>query len=436
MPYAQDHYPFENTKDWEKVFPADFVAEANDQTRGWFYTLHVLATALFDKPAFKNAISSGWIVAADGDKLSKRKKNYAPMDEVFDQYGVDTMRYFMASSPLMNGEDTRFSVDFLRDVQRNVFMSFNNVFNFFKLYADVDKWTTKNPGVHPKSDNLLDQWMLARLNQAVAEVTAGMEEYRLDKAARPIADLLDDTSNWYVRRSRRRFWKSEDDSDKQNAYETLHYTLLTTAQLLAPFAPFLSDYIWRELVQGTDLPKSVHLSDWPSVNQPLDTSRIMLENMSTARALITEGLAQRASSGVKVRQPLSLATVSGVELSPQMQQIMAEELNVKEVINQEGAQANIQMNTAISDELKAEGIARDLIRLVNNARKNAGLNVDDRIELKITSENKGITEAAKKFTSLIFAEALATGELTGEGAHTETVKLDGHHLTISLTSVK
>jgi isoleucyl-tRNA synthetase len=358
MPYAQDHYPFENAKEWEKGFPATFISEAVDQTRGWFYTLHVLGTALFDKPAFKNAISSGWIVAADGEKLSKRKKNYAPMDEVFDQYGVDTMRYFIASSPLMNGEDTRFSVDFLRDTQRQVFMCFNNVFSFYKLYADVDKFKPKNPLQEPKSESLLDQWMLARLNQAVAEVTAGMEEYRLDKAARPIADLLDDTSNWYVRRSRRRFWKSEDDTDKESAYETLHYVILRTAQLLAPFAPFLSDHIWRQMVQGTDLPKSVHLSDWPSVKEPLDTSRIMLENMANAKALITEGLAQRASAGIKVRQPLAKATVTGLEMSPALQQIMADELNVKEVINQEGTEVAVQMDTNLTDELKAEGLSR------------------------------------------------------------------------------
>jgi isoleucyl-tRNA synthetase len=433
MPYAQDHYPFDNAKEWEKGYPANFIAEAIDQTRGWFYTLHVLATALFDKPAFKNAIVSGWIVAADGEKLSKRKKNYAPMDDVFDQYGVDTMRFFMASSPLMNGEDTRFSVDFLRDVQRQVFMTFNNIYSFYKLYADVDKWQPSSPLIEPKSQSLLDQWMLARLNQAIAEVTSGMEEYRLDKGARPITDLLDDISNWYVRRSRRRFWKSEDDDDKQSAYETLHYVILRTAQLLAPFAPFLSDHIWRQMVQGTDLPESVHLSDWPSVKKPLDTSRIMLENMSNARALITEGLAQRAAANIKVRQPLAKATVSGLELSPEMQQIVADELNVKEVINQQGTEVTIRMDTQLTDELKAEGIARDLIRLVNNARKNAGFNVDDRIRLRLKSSSKEVNQAIEEFKEMIYTETLATGELTGAGEHHEKVKIDSHSAEIHLS---
>lgn len=414
-------------------FPADFVAEAIDQTRGWFYTLHVLGTALFDKPAFKNAICSGWIVAADGEKLSKRKKNYAPMDEVFDQYGVDTMRFFMASSPLMNGEDTRFSVDFLRDVQRQVFMSFNNIFSFYKLYADVDKWQPSAPLAEPKSENLLDQWMLARINQAVAEVTAGLEEYRLDKASRPITDLLDDTSNWYVRRSRRRFWKSEDDGDKQSAYETLHYVLLRISQLLAPFAPFLADYVWRELAQGTDLPSSVHLSNWPSVKEPLDTSRMMLENMNNARALITEGLAQRAAAGVKVRQPLARATVKGLELSPALQQIMAEELNVKEINNQAGEEVSVALDTAITPELKAEGLARDLTRAIQNSRKNAGFKVEDRIKLGLDSESKEVMAAFSKFKDTVLAETLATGELTGGDEHSETIKLDGQEVTIRLS---
>lgn len=432
MPYAQDHYPFENAKEWEKGYPATFIAEAIDQTRGWFYTLHVLATALFDKPAFKNAICSGWIVAADGEKLSKRKKNYAPMDEVFDQYGVDTMRYFMASSPLMNGEDTRFSVDFLRDTQRQVFMTLNNIYSFYKLYADVDKFKPEKPLHEPKSANLLDQWMLARLNQAIAEVTAGMEEYRLDKASRPIMELLEDTSNWYVRRSRRRFWKSEDDDDKKAAYETLHYVILTVCQLLAPFAPFLSDHIWREMAQGTKLPESVHLSDWPSVKQPSDTSRIMLENMSIARALITEGLAQRAAVSVKVRQPLSKAVVKGVELSPEIQQIMAEELNVKELVNQVGGGASIFIDSELTDELKAEGFSRDLIRLIQNARKNAGFNVDDRIHLRLDSGSKEVNRSIERFKETIFAETLATGELAGKGEHEEKLKLAGHEITIHL----
>lgn len=461
MPYAQNHYPFEGKGTWEKQFPADFIAEATDQTRGWFYTLHVLATALFDKPAFQNVICSGWIMAADGEKLSKRKKNYAPMDDVFDQYGVDSLRFFMASSPLMNGEDTRFSVDFLRDVQRKIFMTYNNMFNFYKLYADVDKWYPKNPLVEPKSDNLLDQWIIARLNEAIEQVTAAMEDYRLDKATRPIGELLDDASNWYVRRSRRRFWKSEDDSDKQMAYETLHYTLLLISQLLAPFSPFLADRSWRALVQGTDLPESVHLSDWPSVNKPDNASLKVLEDMTYVRGAINLGLAKRAEAGIKVRQPLLKVTVINAVIEDENQkaykQIIMDELNVKTIEikrgadqspqdnlkrwkdsdfkKQQGGEVEIVLDTSITPELKNEGIARDLVRFVQNARKKAGFNVKDRIMLSISSKSAEITEAAKQFEDIIDSETLTVKHPGGDdwAEYIETAKLDGQEIKISIS---
>lgn len=414
-------------------FPADFVAEAIDQTRGWFYTLHVLATALFNKPAYKNVICSGWIVAADGEKLSKRKKNYAPMDEVFDQYGVDTLRFFMASSPLMNGEDTRFSVDFLRDVQRKVFMTFNNMYSFYRLYADVDKWQPSSPLVEPKSDNLLDQWMIARLNKAIAEVTEGMEDYRLDKANRPITDLLDDASNWFVRRSRRRFWKSENDADKQNAYETLHYTLLRISQLLAPSAPFLADHIWRELVQGTNLPGSVHSSDWPEVKQPDNASRKLLDDMTIVRGLITEGLSQRAAAGIKVRQPLSSVTLAFESDNREgFCEIVSDELNVKEVKLATGA-GSITIDTKLTPELEAEGVARELTRQIQNVRKNAGFKVDDRIKLKIKTESSVVKQAFQAFRDVIFSEALVTDELSGPAEYTEEVRINRDIVTISVS---
>lgn len=434
MPYAQDHYPFENKNVWEENFPADFVAEAIDQTRGWFYTLHVLSAALFDKPAFKNVICSGWIMAADGEKLSKRKKNYAPMDTVFDEYGVDTLRYFLASSPLMNGEAARFSTDHLRDVQRNVFMSLNNIYNFFKLYADVDDWKPSKLLEEPKSTNVLDQWAIARLNQAITEVTAAMDDYRLDRASHPIAELLDDISNWYVRRSRRRFWKAEDDADKEQAYNTLNYVLLRTSQLLAPFSPFLPDYIWRQLIQGTNLPKSVHLSDWPSVNKPDNASTELLEEMSEVRELIAQGLAQRAELGIKVRQPLASVeigsrTARAGELTP----LVAEELNVKEV-NWAGTRGRISLDTALTPELKAEGVARELVRHIQSARKKAGLNVEDRIQLRIESDSTDVSEALERHKDVIYAETLATSQLNSleETEYREDTKLDGQDVSIGL----
>lgn len=427
MPYAQDHYPFERKEEWEQRFPADFIAEAIDQTRGWFYTLHVLATAMFDRPAFQNVICSGWIVAADGEKLSKRKKNYAPMDDIFDQYGVDSMRFFMASSPLVNGEDTRFSTDFLRDVQRKVFMTLNNIFSFYKLYADVDGFKPSEPLKEPHSDNILDRWMLSRLNETIEHVTKAMEAYRLDRATRPIQELLDDASNWYVRRSRRRFWKSEDDNDKQQAYATLHYTLLRLCQLLAPFSPFLPDHLWQQLAGGTDLPASVHLSDWPQGGK---ADKELLREMAKAREFIAEGLAQRAEAKVKVRQPLQSVQVP--ELADAYRDIIAEELNVKEVEWGAGA---VALNLKISPELKREGQMREIVRHVQKARKDAGLDVDNRINLELRSDDESLQAVLNdaSLTDTIKQETLAVGfGESVEGGYEATVKIDGAELAIQL----
>ncbi len=442
MPYAQDHYPFNNATNWEKKFPADFIAEAVDQTRGWFYTLHVLATALFDKPAFENAISSGWIVAADGEKLSKRKKNYAPMDEVFDQYGVDTLRFFIASSPLMSGEDTRFSVDFLRDVQRKVFMTLYNTYTFYQLYAEVDGWQPPKSLTEPKSDNILDRWMIDRLNQTVAEVSEQLENYRLDKAARPLNDLLDDLSNWFVRRSRRRFWKSQDDSDKQQAYQTLYYSLVVTCQLLAPFSPFLADHIWRKLTNGTDLPVSVHLSDWPKTSE---FNNELIEKMNFARESITIGLAQRAKEGIKVRQPLAGVTIYDEKSilnndKHDLILLISEELNVKEVSIVEAKNPNnidekVSLDINIDEQLRKEGLIREVNRYVQNARKQADLNVDDRITLSLISPDSLLTNAIGEFADLIKAETLASSlndKELDQGCYQVKVKVDGIELEIKL----
>ncbi len=426
MPYAQDHYPFENSEEWLERFPATFIAEATDQTRGWFYTLHVLATALFDKPAFKNVICSGWIVAADGEKLSKRKKNYAPMDQVFDQYGVDTLRFFLASSPVVNGEDVRFSVDYLRDVQRKIFMTLFNTYNFYKLYADVDHWTPPKKLIAPNSGNVLDQWMISRLNEVTKEVTKTMDGYHLDKATRPLYDLLDDTSNWFVRRSRRRFWKGENDQDKRDAYETLYFTLIRICQLLAPFAPFLVDYIWQELTQETELPKSVHLSDWPEVGV---INKQLLCEMAQARQSIAIGLAKRAEAGIKVRQPLSKAIV--LKLPEQYKDVIAEELNVKQVMWGK----IVEIETKVTPELKREGMARDIIRFVQNTRKDAGLNVDDRINLGLVTADKELERAVKEHSQTIKAETLASelDQTTNipDGFRCE-VNVEGNKLQISI----
>ncbi|HUD06982.1 MAG TPA: isoleucine--tRNA ligase [Candidatus Saccharimonadales bacterium] len=444
MPYAQDHYPFTDKAGFEKHFPADFIAEAIDQTRGWFYTLHVIATAIFDEPAFQNVICSGWIVAADGEKLSKRKKNYAPMDQVFDEYGVDTLRFFIASSPLMNGEDSRFSTDYLRDVQRKIFMSLNNSFSFFELYSKVDGWKPSKKLSEPVSDNILDEWMMTRLNQTIAEVTDHLDGYRLDKATKPIADLIDDLSNWYVRRSRRRFWKSQNDSDKDQAYSTLYYSIVRICQLLCPFAPFLADEIWRKLVKETDLPQSVHLSDWP---KPGDVNELVLEKMAAVRLAITEGLSERATKAIKVRQPLAKVTISYqgklvLDEEEPYKQLIRDELNVLEVEFKKASKAQtndlkVVLDVKLTPGLIQEGLAREVIRNVQSARKAAGLNVDDRIKLALKSPDSILNTAIKNFSDIILRETLAKSitEEQSDSLYESEAKIDGYQLSISVAKV-
>ncbi len=434
MPYAAQHYPFENQAEFKNGFPADFISEGLDQTRGWFYTLHVLATALFDKPAYQNVICHGIVVAADGRKLSKRLKNYPPLEEVFDHYGADILRYFMLASPVTSGEDVRFSKDALQDIQRNVFMTLWNVYSFFQTYAGTENWQPKSLE-QTESSNLLDQWILNRLNQAVAEVTKQADVYQLSRAMRPITDLIDDLSNWYLRRSRRRFWKNDDGSDKQAAFATLHYVLLRTSQLLAPWAPFISDQLWRELTTDMDAAKSVHLSDWPEAGE---VNQEILDQMMQVRTAITEGLAQRAQASVKVRQPLAKATViSETELSGDLLDLAKDELNVKQIESKIAKGATlVELDTKITNELRAEGLARDLIRQIQDQRKKSGLQVDDRISVQIATDFDELKAATEQYKDLIQAETGTTKlEIVTEIQDVVPVRLGGSDVTLQVAKV-
>lgn len=434
MSIGQQHYPFENKETFDKTFPADFIIEGLDQTRLWFYVQHVVATILFDKPAYRNVTVNGMIMAADGQKLSKRLKNYPPLDEVFDSEGVDSLRLYLLSSTQATqvADYMRFDRSGMKDINRNIIATLLNSYQFFTMYAELDKWQPADPGERPESTNVLDQWMLARLDETIAETTRQADDYKIAHAITPIFELVDDMSNWFIRRSRRRFWKADDDTDKKQAYETLWYTLLRVAQLLAPWAPFISDHLWRELTKGTELAKSVHLSHWPSVNEQDGASRIVLD-MTTIRELITDGLAKRAEAGIKVRQPLQAVTVDvNVERPDEYAEIIRDELNVKEVKWHESGSGGLLIDTTITPELKAEGLMRDIVRHVQNARKQAGLNVEDRISLRISSESTEITEAIATFRDTIFTETLATGELDGDGDYQATVKVEGQEVVIGL----
>lgn len=431
MPFAQMHYPFENKEKFESGHPADFITEYVGQTRGWFYTLHVMSVALFGKPAFKHAVAHGILLGSDGRKLSKRLGNYPENTETFDQFGADAIRFYLLSTPLVSGETAVFDQRSLLEAQRNVIQRFKNVQTFYSMYADVDGYTPSTKLVQPSAQHVLDAWVLARLNQTITEVTEAADKYDTQSLARALAGFLDDVSNWYVRRSRRRFWKSGDDSDKTAAYDTLWYVLAQSSKLLAPWAPFVAEDVWQKVTAGK-LEDSVHLADWPEAH---DLDGAILLRMQQMREVVTLGLAQRAAAGVKVRQPLQVVKLGvPVDLSAEMQAIIAEELNVKQVVVSKASALTVELDTSLTDELKLEGLARDIIRVVQVARKNADLQIDDRIDLALQADEVAM-QAIAAHKDMIMQEVLAVELGDDVSAHTYTTdeKLAGGVIKLGLT---
>ncbi|MFA6567320.1 MAG: isoleucine--tRNA ligase [Victivallales bacterium] len=335
MPYAQQHYPFEKKAHFEANFPADFIAEGLDQTRGWFYTLVVLGAALFGKNPFKNVVVNGLVLAEDGQKMSKRKKNYPDPTDIIENYGADSLRLFLLGSPVVRGEDLRFSEAGIKDVLRGVMIPLWNSYSFFVTYANLDKWEAPKTASAPENpQHPLDRWILSSLSEMVEEIGDSMDHYRLQQAANRFEKFIDDLTNWYIRRSRRRFWKSQNDGDKDDAYRTLHYVLLTFCKTAAPFIPFITDEIYRNL-KSPDMPGSVHLCDYPAAEKFRRDERLekQMENTMTAVSL---GRHLRTQHTIRVRQPLSkviIATHSDAvrEMLSETCDIISEELNVKEV---------------------------------------------------------------------------------------------------------
>ncbi len=335
MPYAQMHYPFENKERFEAHFPADFIAEGQDQTRGWFYTLVVLASALFDQPPFRNVIVNGMVLAENGQKMSKRLRNYPDPMEVVESNGADALRLFMLGSQVVRAEDLKFSEAGVREVLRGVMIPMWNALSFFVTYARVDGYDPGDGPVKPPAApaNVLDRWILSSASQMVEELRTELDAYNLQKAATRFSRFIDDLTNWYIRRSRRRFWKSDSDADKLEAYSTLHYVLLVFARAAAPFIPFTTEAIYRAL-RTPGMPESVHLCDYP---EPDDCRDEALEReMSLTMTAVSLGRYLRTANNLKVRQPLARAVLAAPdaaarEMLEHTVRIIADELNVKEV---------------------------------------------------------------------------------------------------------
>ena len=433
MPFAQFHYPFENKQKFEDSFPADFICEAIDQTRGWFYSLTAVNVGLFNKSPFVNLICTGHINAADGKKLSKKLGNYTDPMILMDNFSADSFRYLMLTSPLTNGESFALTDREVSDVLRKLNMIWN-MYDFFTMYADVDKWDSGlEKGELPKDpskelDNILDIWVVSKLHQLNKDVTESMDKYDIAGATKPLFQFLDDASNWYVRRSRKRFWKSDNDKDKSDAYKTLHYVLVNLSIIIAPFAPFMAEELYIKLTEG----KSVHLIDWPE-HGSVNAGAITL--MDEVKEIINEGLSIRAQNSVKVRQPLSSVKISSKLNNDSLLKIIQEELNVKDVIEDSSLKTRVEIDLNLNDELIQEGVARELIRNIQQARKEAGLIVDDRIVLQIQSDSNLLKSVLENeyMKNLIMADTL-TLEIRDElkGGFSKNYKVNDFEVTIAL----
>ena len=489
MPFAQLHYPFENQAKFEQNYPADFIVEYIGQVRAWFYYVHAVNTALVEigafgeageqhKNAYSNVITTGVVAGNDGRKMSKSLGNFTDPNELMDKFSADSLRFLLLSSPLLNGEDFALHDKDVGDVARKLSMIWN-MYDFFTMYAEVDEFTfpydtassdaflvhritntahsdtpesLSRTGTEnsfqisvdiDKLSNPLDIWIISRLHELVAEVEKQMDAYNIPDALSPILPFLDDASNWYIRRSRRRFWKSEDDGDKNDAYRTLHYVLVRLSYILAPFTPFLAEELYHSLT-GDD--ESIHLKDWLPAGE---VNKAMLRDMNALRAAVNDGLSKRAAEGIKVRQPLASAKLVSTisqntpeKVAKFLVDIAQDELNVKTVEVFTGseldgpeasAQPSVVYDLTITPELKREGLMREIIRHVQSARKKAGLQVDNRIELGITSSDSEITQAIDVFADTIKAETLAVKLVpVVDSIEKYDVKVDGKPVEIYL----
>ena len=514
MPYAQNHYPFENKEAVEGSLPADFIAEGLDQTRGWFYTLTVLAAALFDRPAFKNVIVNGIVLAADGEKMSKSKRNFPDPNLVLDKYGADALRIYLMDSPVVHAKDLRFEEEGVLEKVRSVMLPLWNAYSFLTRYADVDGWEPDLVDPDPRIGEL-DGWILSRLQGLIATVDARMQAYELFRVVPALLEFIDDLTNWYIRRSRRRFWRGADGdaADKLNAYRTLHRVLLDLSRVLAPFLPFVAEELYENLSQGRGA-ASVHLEDFPVPTPDLQDPALE-RSMGLARTAVSLGRSLREQHKVRVRQPLASMTLvcAGAEdrdALAAMTALVADELNVREVLISEDESAlvsyearpnlkllgprlgkrlgevrkelaglsseqlavvvaggsvpstvvedlaydaetllvdrrsreglavatesgvTVALDLELTEDLRREGLAREVVNRVQGLRKDSGLALDDRIVLGLEAEG-ALAEAVDIHWELIAGEVLAAGRAAAvEGDGVVEFEVEGLRLRASL----
>jgi len=422
MPFAQFHYPFENIEKFEANFPGDFIVEYVGQVRAWFYYVHAISVGLFGKNAFKNVIVTGTISGNDGRKMSKSLGNFTNPNILMDQFSADSLRFLMLQSPALSGEDFALQDKEVGDVARKLTMVWN-MYDFFTMYAEVDGWEFKGDLTDPTEqlENPLDQWIISRVHQLTQTIEKNMDAYDIPNAVKPILPFIEDASNWYVRRSRRRFWKSGDDTDKNNAYRTLHYVLVQLSQILAPFTPFLAEELYQKLTGG----ESVHILDWPKTGH---INELVVQDMETVRDYVNQALSIRAKEHLKIRQPLASVTVPTLGEFVNFKDILTEELNVKTVLQGD----ELMLDLVITPELKREGLSREIIRHVQNARKQAGLNVDDRIALGLVAHDDELQTVISEHADVICAETLAMMISSSTYSYQATVMVGGTELSLSL----
>jgi isoleucyl-tRNA synthetase len=423
MPFAQRGYPRTGKREFEETFPADFISEAVDQTRGWFYTLLAISTLLFKQNAYRNVICLGLVVDPKGKKASKSRGNVLDPNYLFDNFGSDAVRWYFYTSTQV-GENYRTGDAALRETVQQFLIPLWNCYSFFVTYARLDDFDTSAPQVPVAERHVLDRWLLSRLAGLVDTVTAGLDRYDANDPARKIQRFVDDLSNWYVRRSRRRFWKSQSDRDKLAAYQTLFETLSTLSKLMAPFVPFMAESIYRNLSRGS----SVHLSDFPEARPWHDPE--VEASMARARQAVEAGLAARDAVRIKVRQPLASIALPGEPLPEDVAAIVREELNVKSITF--GA-PEVGLDSEITEELRLEGLAREVVRAIQDRRKKMGLNVEDRIHTCVEADGL-LVKAIDKHADYIKNETLSVTieHGKGDGCEGEQLMLEGEQIWIGL----